>query len=59
MKNFTFMLWSVLWPISCDISNYLYFLEGNVSSKNIETIVAISCVIIWVCIGKLLYEKTN
>lgn len=57
MKNFTFMLWMVLWPLVCNIGSYLIFLEGKVYSKDVTACSTFICLCIWINIAKLLYIK--
>lgn len=57
MKNFTFMLWVLLWPLICSIESYFIHLEGETYSDTVELITSVIYLCVWIKIGKLLYKK--
>lgn len=59
MKNFSFVIWMIFFPISISIGNYLAHLEGVKYSESTEVISAIVMLVIWIGVGYLVYEKNN
>ena len=57
MRNLVFVIWVLGWPVGGAVSEYLGYLRGKRYSEGVEAFNAIICIIIWILIGFLLYEK--
>lgn len=60
MKNLTFVLWVVLFPVSVQLADYLVYLtRGSLArtwSESTNLTAAILILAVWIWIGWLLYE---
>ena len=59
MKNFSFTVWMLFFPLFTSIAEYLVFIEGVTYSQSVETITAIVNIAIWLGVGYLLFEKNK
>jgi len=57
MRNLAFVLWMILFPLSGSIQDYMQALQGKTYSEGVEGLATILTLVLWVFIGKLLYEK--
>lgn len=58
MKNLPFVLWLVLWPVSCALVEYLNALTLHRSySESVMVAASLINLIIWVLIGCALWES--
>jgi len=57
MKNLSFVLWMLGYPIVIAIDGYLGFLKGKTYSDHVNFWAALIVIIIWITVGKMLYEK--
>lgn len=60
MEHLSFVLWLILWPLSTQISNYIWAkqrqIEGEDSpAEGMKAFISIVCLIIWVAVANSLY----
>ena len=58
MKNLSYVVWMLGWPLLCSIETFVsrYLLEKTFSS-GVEGMAALFNIIVWFVVGKFLYEK--
>jgi hypothetical protein len=59
VRNLAFVIWMLGWSLLSTISSYLQYLTKKTYSEETELFAAIIMIIIWIWIGKLLYEPCN
>lgn len=57
MRNLAFVIWMIFFPVTMPLISYLEFLYGKTYTDDVHMVVALINLIIWIFIGKLLYEK--
>lgn len=60
MEKITFIIWVLAWPLSVNLSNYIYALQRKKESKTpsddfTKALSALATVFIWLWIGKKLW----
>ncbi len=59
MRNFSFVLWILGFPLSCSVSRYLDVLASGQNIGPYSEKVAFVVFLIWVIIGFITYEGTE
>lgn len=58
MKNFSFVLWMLGWPLIFDFSAFVnQYLLGKKHSDDVKTPSVIFFVVVWVFIAVILYQR--
>lgn len=58
MRNFSFVLWMLLWPFLYSIQSFIekYFLNKSYSDE-IELLSTLISFVIWIIVGAKIYER--
>lgn len=58
MKNMAFVIWMLLYPLIETVCNYIDYLKNAEKySADVIVIGAIVNIVVWILVGKILYEK--
>lgn len=57
MRNLSFVLWVVLWPLAVEICGYLNHLQNKILSKADTDGAMVINFLIWVIVAWLVYER--
>jgi hypothetical protein len=57
MRNFTFMVWMLLWPLSTTVNDYLTKIVRQTADIKVDSFYAAVYFGMWFGIGYLLYER--
>ena len=58
MKNLSFVLWVIFWPVADTVASYLDFLiHGKCEDEMVYLVAAFISLVLWISIAALVYEK--